>query len=240
MQPPFNMIDTSSIVVDNFDKQPLDFPEDLLIRFGAKWSSEVINHVPGFRYWEVAAEFKDFRLQTNKVGHIQRAFDFYWACRACVYNGKIGLGIGTTEVIGMATFGTDKFCGVSPDPTRYGPTYGYPHMAVDADERLPFFDGKFAAVFANHVIEHLRDPWASIAEMLRVCESGGYVCLVTPDLAFMRRGSIDPTHTYEFSADQFALELEYFTKEGRLPAHEIVEFNTFDNNFSFNVVLRKQ
>lgn len=232
------MQDSNCVVIDNADKAPLECPDWLLVRLGAKWSHDVIQHVPGFEYWAVAPEFRDMRNPQNKVGYQQRAFDFYWATRMCALNGRIGLGIGTTEVCGICTLGTDKFCGESPDPTRYGPTYGYPHLRVDADAELPFFDRKFAAVFCNHAIEHLTNPWFSISEMLRVCDSGGVVCIITPDMTFMRRGSIDPTHTYEFSADQFYDEWQ--RERAALPPHEIVEFNTFDNHFSFNVVMRRQ
>lgn len=234
---PMTHVNSSTVVVDKFDRAPLDLPDSLLVRLCARWSADVIVHVPGFRYWALPEELRSMRNPKNITGHQQRAFDFYWACRACVYNGKIGLGLGTTEIAGICTLGTDKFCGVSPDPSRYGESYGYPHMHVDADAPLPFFDNKFAAVFANHVIEHLQDPWAAIREMLRVCEPGGVVCLITPDLAYMRRGSIDPTHTYEFSADQFAFEYERV--RDALPAHEMIEFNTLGNHFSFNVVMKK-
>lgn len=231
------MMDTNTVVIDNTDKAPLGCPEWLLIRLGAKWSHEVIQYVPGFEYWRMHPQVRDYRNPQNRVGHQQRAFDFYWATRLCALNGRIGLGIGTTECIGICTFGTDKFCGVSPDPTRYGDSYGYPHMQVDANNPLPFYDGKFASVFCNHVIEHLDNPWFSIGEMLRVTDSGGVVCIVTPDMTHNRRGTIDPTHTYEFSADQFYAEWQ--REKSSLPAHELIEHNTFDNNFSFNVVLRK-
>jgi len=230
------MIDTSAVRIDNADKQPLYVPESLLVRVSARWSHEVINFIPGFEYWKLDAR-RDYRRPDNVTGHQQRAFDHYWACRMCLLNGKVGLGIGTTECMGICTFGTDKFCGTPPDPTRYGSSYGYPHMKADADLTLPFYDNKFPAVFANHVIEHLSHPWFSINEMLRVCEPGGVVCLVTPDMTFNRRGTIDPTHVYEMSADQFYFEWE--KERANMPPHEIIEFNTFDNNFSFNVVMRK-
>lgn len=44
-------------------------------------------------------------------------------------------------------------------------------------ERLPFRDGAFDGVVSSNVLEHVRDPWGLIAELLRVCRPGGVVYL---------------------------------------------------------------
>jgi SAM-dependent methyltransferase len=52
---------------------------------------------------------------------------------------------------------------------------------VDADEPLPYPDGRFALVWCSEVIEHLRDPGFSLAEMRRVLAPGGTLLLTTPN-----------------------------------------------------------
>lgn len=232
-------VDTNSIVVDKANKHPLRYVDAELALMTANWADTVILHVPGFLYWEIGEERKMDRPD-NLCGAQQRAFDFYWQIRCCVQKGLVGLGIGTATLSGPGVLGSDKFCGESPMPERYPEPQGYPHMRLDADAiPYPFFDKQFGSVHANHVIEHLQDPEASLREWLRVVLDGGMVCIVTPDMSYSNRGSVDPTHTFEYSADQFhgLLDGEW---RARCPyPFEIVEFNTFDNAFSFNAVLRK-
>ena len=48
-------------------------------------------------------------------------------------------------------------------------------------EALPFPEGAFDAVRADRVIQHLLDPSAAIAEMVRVTRPGGLVVICDPD-----------------------------------------------------------
>ncbi|HWV38308.1 MAG TPA: class I SAM-dependent methyltransferase [Vulgatibacter sp.] len=54
-------------------------------------------------------------------------------------------------------------------------------LVVDANERLPFPDESFDLVWCSEVIEHLRDPAASLAELRRVTRPGGELILTTPN-----------------------------------------------------------
>jgi len=224
---------SSTTVIDNFDKQPLRYDDAELREITRDCSAEVIDYVPGFRYWEMDARARKMDHPDNLTGYQQRAFDFYWTIRHGTQRGKIFLGLGTSNTIPPSSLGTDKFCGVPPHAS-YGPEYGYPHLRADADEELPFFTGVFAGVTANHVFEHLGCQEKALREMFRVTASGGYICMVLPDMTYMEKGTIDPTHHREFTADEFWAWMTGL----KLPNYEVIEFNTFDNGFSFNVVLR--
>lgn len=230
---PSGVIDSSKIRIDSSDKASLRYNSAELYLLTKNCSDEVITHVPGFRYWEMS-DVRKMSISDNKCGYQQRAFDFYWTIREGTQRGRIFLGIGTSTSIGPSTLGTDKFCGVSPDTRRY-PEQGYPHMQLDADEPLPFFDEQFGGVIANHVFEHLRDQAQALREFLRVTKKEGVVCIVMPDATHCSRGCVDPTHTREFSADEFI----NWIKTIELPSYEVIEHNTFDNDFSFNTVLRR-
>lgn len=52
---------------------------------------------------------------------------------------------------------------------------------VDADAPLPWADATFDLVWCSEVIEHLRDPAASIGEMRRVLAPGGAIVVTTPN-----------------------------------------------------------
>jgi hypothetical protein len=230
--------DRSTKKIDNADKEPLRYDDAELVLVCLNYEPSLVTAVPGFKYWELD-ERRKMCKPNNVCGYQQRSFEAYWVIRHGMQRGKIFLGIGSSAVIAPSMFGTDKYCGVPPPSDRYN-AQGYPHMMVDSDKPLPFFsDGpRFAGVTTNHVIEHLEDPAWAIDEWLRVTEEGGYVCIVTPDMAYSRRGSIDPTHIHEFSADEFLEMLQDGEYKFKCP-FEIVEHNTFDNMFSFNTVLRR-
>ena len=60
-------------------------------------------------------------------------------------------------------------------------------------KRLPFRDGLFDEVHLNHVIEHLQDVVAVMAEIHRVCKSGAAVTVRTPHFSSIHSYT-DPGH----------------------------------------------
>jgi SAM-dependent methyltransferase len=52
-------------------------------------------------------------------------------------------------------------------------------MRIDIED-MPFDDGAFDLFIANHVLEHVNDELAALAEIRRVLKSGGYAVLQTP------------------------------------------------------------
>lgn len=54
-------------------------------------------------------------------------------------------------------------------------------LTLDANERLPFADGEFDLVWCSEVIEHLKEPAASLGELVRVTRPGGELVLTTPN-----------------------------------------------------------
>lgn len=62
--------------------------------------------------------------------------------------------------------------------------FPYPSTDVLAvSQRLPFADGVFDAVLSLHVLEHVSNPFACAAELLRVLKPGGTLFAVTPMIA---------------------------------------------------------
>jgi len=226
--------DTALRVINNADHAPLRYENSELYLMTKHCSGDVIQHVSGFRYWEMGEERK-MSLPDNKCGYMQRAFDFYWSIREGTQQGRIFLGVGTSSVISPSTLGTDKYCGETPNVERYV-EQGFPHFRMDADKPFPFYDGQFGGVMFNHVFEHLNNQEQALKEALRVTVERGVVCVLTPDMTHNGRGLIDSTHTREFSADEF---LQWVEGLNDMPEYEIVEHNTLDNDFSFNTVLRR-
>jgi SAM-dependent methyltransferase len=49
-----------------------------------------------------------------------------------------------------------------------------------ANDRLPYPDGFFQAVFAKDILEHLPRPWETLGEVRRVLEPGGRLIVSVP------------------------------------------------------------
>ncbi|MCP4113422.1 MAG: class I SAM-dependent methyltransferase [Desulfobacteraceae bacterium] len=69
---------------------------------------------------------------------------------------------------------------------------------------LPFQDNSFDLITCSHVIEHVANPFPIIAELKRICRSGGYIYLETPShrSALMPVGMNfwdDPTHVRPYT-----------------------------------------
>ena len=54
-------------------------------------------------------------------------------------------------------------------------------MLIGDAHRLPVADGSAAAVRADRVVQHLRDPTAALEEMVRVLRPGGVLVVADPD-----------------------------------------------------------
>lgn len=56
-------------------------------------------------------------------------------------------------------------------------------VAGDLCTQLPFDDAEFDGVYANFVVEHLEDPTAAFREWRRVVRPGGFLILLTTNVA---------------------------------------------------------
>ena len=85
----------------------------------------------------------------------------------------------------------------------------FPGVDVVADLALglPFDDASFEAVFANQVIEHVRDLVALVREVYRVLKPGGVFVVHVP---YFRSSwaHIDPTHLRSFTINS----MDYFVR----------------------------
>jgi methionine biosynthesis protein MetW len=74
---------------------------------------------------------------------------------------------------------------LSPEAVTQAKSRGLQALVWDIDSAaLPFPDNSFDIVVATHVLEHIRNPWAVLAQMTRV--SRKYVCLYSPNFAFWK------------------------------------------------------
>ena len=101
----------------------------------------------------------------------------------------------------VVTFGIDI-----GTPPEFIPSATFVHgSATD----IPFESERFDLVTCAHVLEHLNDPYAAVAEMVRICRPGGYIYVETPSGAStmsMLGGTFwdDPTHIRPYSPPALA------------------------------------
>ena len=67
---------------------------------------------------------------------------------------------------------------------------------------IPFPDNSFDVVTAMEILEHIEDPEKLLSEAKRVCKSGGFVIVTTPNKLIID----DPAHVWSYvPSDVFAL-----------------------------------
>ncbi|HEX2517565.1 MAG TPA: class I SAM-dependent methyltransferase [Chloroflexota bacterium] len=110
--------------------------------------------------------------------------------------------------IGPPTFGplVDLGCGRRPVPGAFGlDRQALPGVAVVARldaAHLPFREASLARVYARHVLEHLEDVPAAMAEIHRVLRPGGECHVEVPYFAAVSAYA-DPTHRAWFTYTTF-------------------------------------
>lgn len=93
-------------------------------------------------------------------------------------------------------------CGAGHRPTYYSNVVNleiadYPTTdVIGVNERLPFKDASFDAVISIAVLEHVRDPFCSAAEIVRVLKPGGELLCCVP---FLQPEHGYPHHYYNMA-----------------------------------------
>lgn len=218
--------------------QPLAFTDAQLGMLTQNISHEVIERVPGFRWWE-CAEDRKMNRSPNICGYVQRAWDFYWSIKLGIETGSVCVGIGTGAVGAPGVVTTDKYCGESPHLGRYPNPNAYSMLTLDADQPWPFHTATLGGVIMDHSFEHFHNQTLALQEAYRCIKPGGAVCILQPCMAYNGRGTIDPTHTTEWAADAFLAHLESLLAQPEFEGARIIAHNLIDTAFSFDTVIQK-
>jgi SAM-dependent methyltransferase len=82
-------------------------------------------------------------------------------------------------------------------------------LMADLERPLPFVSDSFDEILMSHVLEHVSDFFALLAELRRVCRSGAAIRIWVPHLSFFGAYT-DPTHKRFFGYFSF----DYFLDSG--------------------------
>ena len=226
--------------------------------------AQVLPFYPQYRTDEPSPlAIEDYRDPANCCGHTQRAYLNYWAIRSFIESaGGIGLDLGSAGVRHIACLALDLY-GNGEVPVYGGIMSGVQVKANAADLSI-FQNDSFSCVLNSHLVEHLpceylygtetvaekiavHCPGTEILpvlrEWVRVLRPGGYLVMILPDNepAQAARSHVfaqDVSHQHAFSANNFYLDIIKPLKNEELV--DMIEHNTFSNNFSFNTVLKKR
>jgi SAM-dependent methyltransferase len=91
-------------------------------------------------------------------------------------------------------------------------------LLLSAEDLSAFPENTFQVVIAKHVVEHLEDPVAAIAEISRILAPGGLLLLATPNVDSLTRavkkekwiGYQDPTHISLWSPGKWLDKFQLF------------------------------
>lgn len=195
----------------------------------------------------------DFSNPANCTGHQQRAFTTWWAIEKC---GPLDFGLDLGSPKGLTplcahvdVFGygdehpLERYKGKRQDgslqPSSYKSDFAYD--AANIHEIVP--KGSLPYICSNHSLEHMppRGNDVAIVEMicnwLSLLRPGGVFAAVVPDNDYVDVLRIDPDHKNAWGHSDF--QRRVLDKVLHRGTSRLVEFDTFNNRFSFNLVLER-
>ena len=177
----------------------------------------------------------------NKVGHQQRAFTTWWAIETC---GPLDLGLDIGAHRGLTPFSIhiDKFYDNKHEHPFYGGVTGADVVADGTGLSGLFPPSTFPCIGSNHSLEHMPVAGDSgtidlLKGWMTLLRPGGILALVVPDNDWWRVMESDPDHKNAWGAKDFRPRvLDALVRD---TGATLVEYDTLDNHYSFNVVVRK-
>lgn len=204
---------------------------------------QVQSFFPDFDYRNPSPDVRalcDMRRPDNVVGHQQRAVSTYWAVQKCSAI-DLGLDLGSPKGLTPYCVSVDLFGDGGPHPFYGGGRY-IADVVEDAAHMKCFPRDAWPLVSSNHSLEHIpADGDEGIVQVLEdwfsFLRSGGILAMVVPDNAHFDVMASDKNHYHAWSNADFRPRVldEMLRRTGA----ELIDYNTLQNYFSFDVVLRK-
>jgi SAM-dependent methyltransferase len=200
----------------------------------------VCDFYPDFNYRVPATDrevIADMRDPRNCCGHQQRAVTIWHAIEQCGPT-DLGLDIGSHRGLTPYCIHVDKFYdGKTPHPI-YGGVISADVVADGTELDKIFPPNTFPYVCSNHSLEHMPgDIVDLLSSWLRLLRPGGVLAMVVPDADFWDVKGSDPDHKTVWGHSDFRPRvLDPLLARGGV---QLVDFDTLNNRFSFDVILRK-
>ncbi len=153
-------------------------------------------------YYRSRERWPDFRLEMESLLTL---------CRLTTEARVLELGCGGGELLRHLDDRAKLAVGVdlSPQGLRLARQQSRTAVLGANAEALPFCQGAFDAVVAQHLVEHLQEPVDAMREWRRVLRAGGVLAIVTPNAAYPDPALFhDPTHLHLFTLESLRASLE--------------------------------
>jgi len=134
---------------------------------------------------------------------------------------EIGCGSGATGELALSLGRAATYCGVELEPSAGMSAAAKLTEVIVGDVEaidLPWTPGSFDALILSEVLEHLRDPWATLSKVRPLLSPGAVVYASSPNVAHQRiirmliagdwrlekEGPMDATHLRWFTPSSYA------------------------------------
>ena len=134
---------------------------------------------------------------------------------------EIGCGSGATGALALSTGRAVNYCGVELEPSAAANAAAKLTEVIVGDvevTELPWPPESFDALILSEVLEHLRDPWATLKKLRPLLKPGAVVFASSPNVAHHRivrmliaghwrlenEGPMDATHLRWFTPSSYA------------------------------------
>ena len=188
--------------------------------------------------------------QDNIVGAQQLSWVVFNCIKEFKRSGGIGIDIGAGQqlspfCVGLDYYSSDRRELDGEHPDYYSGEY-HPHLKLRGDvfrDELTnvleyplkiLGDNTFNFLVSHHSLEHMENTLETLQEWIRIIKPGGALIIVMPDNGFISTG--DKGHKNEYSAENFRLLI----LDKLLNLVTVEKYDTLQNNFSFNCLLRKK
>ena len=173
-------------------------------------------------WWDGPDRFQN--VNRNVINNCQR--DVFFDVAAKLAPAPVGVNIGgpAHERHGIKVYGLDIENGSN--------------ITADGSE-LPFKDNSVNFFISSHALEHIIDVPKAMREWMRALKPGGLIAATIPDVRYFKHNPMGVAKQKdlapnEMTPDQFKEIID------KIPELEILLLNSHQNNFDFNVLMRKR
>jgi hypothetical protein len=197
----------------------------------------VCDYFPDFDYRNCVGDRSvlcDMRNPKNMVGHQQRAVTIFWAIEMCGPT-DLGLDIGSHRGLTPFCIHVDRYYDGKNAHPVYGGVISADVVADGTKLEGLFPPNTFPYIASNHSLEHMANDVVPVVQSwIDLLRPGGILAMVVPDNDYWDVMSSDSDHKNAWGHTDFHRRVLDFVRGA-----EVVEYDTLDNHYSFNVILRK-
>jgi SAM-dependent methyltransferase len=203
------------------DKKNTPVKSDVYSKFNDHRYKDVREQSKSDGWWDGPPRYQF--VNRNIPSQIQRDSLFLFTQATCKHLG-VGLGIGGTPISGVlhVNVGVDT-CDV-----------------VVTDHNLPFETNSVGYIISSHTLEHIPNTDLALAEWIRVLKPGGLIAITIPDRRFFLHDNGPHIGKYDYAYCEMNPDELKACLDKRKDAVELLLFNTNDNGFDINALLRKK